>query len=130
MRILALSIALGAASVLFAQSDRLYHEDGSLKEVRWVEEGRLEFVKYHPNGHKQERGAFVAGKPDGIWKQYDVAGKLVTRMRFEHGMRQGRCLVTNFDGSTQYRLRYQDGKLQHGAEFNGAGEMVAERDPR
>ena len=130
MRIIALSIALCTTTVLLAQDGRIYNADGSLKEVRWVEEGRLEFVKYHPNGSKMEQGAFAAGKPDGIWKQYNEEGTLVTRVRFDHGTRQGRALLTSFDGSKQYRLRYANGQLEHGAEFNGAGDMVAERDPQ
>jgi antitoxin component YwqK of YwqJK toxin-antitoxin module len=127
MRTIILSLMLVATATLSAQTTREQYANGQVKEERWVEDGRLEFVKYHENGRVAERGAFLAGKPDGIWKQYTAEGRLVTRVRFVHGLRDGKCLLTNVDGSQQFHLRYAMGKLDHGAIRNATGVVVAER---
>ena len=127
MRTIILSLMLMATTALSAQATRDHYANGQLKEKRWVEDGRLEFVKFHENGRVAGRGAFVAGKPDGIWKQYSTDGRLVTRVRFVQGLRDGKCLLTNVDGSQQFHLRYAQGKLEHGAIRNASGEVVAER---
>lgn len=127
MKILAIVALLLAANALSAQDQRTYHPDGSVKENRWVTADRVEFVKYHPNGRMEERGAFAQGKPDGIWKRFDENGKLMARVHFVNGLREGRCFYTNFDGQTRYRLQYAQGQLVHGAQLNPGGEVIAER---
>jgi antitoxin component YwqK of YwqJK toxin-antitoxin module len=127
MRTIILSLMLAATATLSAQTTPERYANGQVKEERWLEDGRLEFVKYHENGRVAERGAFLAGKPDGTWTQYNADGRLVTRVRFVRGLRDGKCLLTNVDGSQQFHLRYAMGKLEQGAIRNAAGEVVAER---
>ena len=130
MRNLTIALLLFAFTGLNAQDQLSYHPDGSLQEKRWVEDGRVQFVKYHINGQVEERGAFAAGKADGIWKRYDDSGKLLARVRFVNGLREGKCFYTNFNGEVQYHLEYAQGQLVHGAELNADGEVIAVRDER
>jgi len=125
-----IALLLLSVTALNAQEQHSYFPDGTVKETFWLQDGRTEFITYHTNGRVEERGAFVNGKPDGIWKHFDENGKVLTRVQFTHGLRNGRCLYTNIDGTTQYRLEYAQGKLVHGAELNGSGEVIAERGER
>ena len=132
MKALLLAATLLVSTVLSAQEvvQRSFHSNGEVSEVRFPSGDRILFVRYHDNGKVYERGAFSNGKPDGVWKRYDTHGDLVAKVRFENGLREGRCLYTSLDGQARYHLSYEDGRLVRGEQYDASGEMVAEKENR
>lgn len=132
MKNLMLLLLLVIATRISAQSgtQRTYYPNGTVKEAKWVDEGRVFMLQYHENGRIAQRGSFIQGRPDGLWKRYDASGKLLDKVRFTNGLRNGKCMYTNIDGSTRYQMDYAQGKLVHCEQLDVNGDMVAERDMR
>jgi hypothetical protein len=127
MKTLITALALVLTTGLYAQDAPLASDDGAKAPLLWEEDGWILFEKYHPNGRVKERGAWVGGKPAGMWTQYDVEGNWTARVRFAHGLRNGRCLFREPGGEEIYRVRYANGKLMYGTKEDGQGEVIAER---
>ena len=49
----------------------------------------LTFHRWHPNGKTASEGTFAEGKKTGLWKDWDVQGKLRESSNYENGMLHG-----------------------------------------
>ena len=53
------------------------------------------FIGWYSEGQKRSEGAFVHGKPDGVWRQWYRSGELRSEARYDKGERIGE--VTELD---------------------------------
>jgi antitoxin component YwqK of YwqJK toxin-antitoxin module len=67
------------------------------------------------------------GKRDGVWRQYNDTGVLMTQASFSHGQRQGVWLFRNHANMIVGRLSYSDGLIQRGESLDEQGAVVAMR---
>jgi antitoxin component YwqK of YwqJK toxin-antitoxin module len=130
MRHLFLLLALFLLHSVSAQ-DLLGQEhwpDGTLKATRYKVGERVHFITYHESGRVKEMGCFLNGKRDGVWRQYDATGVLLTQASFSLGQRQGVWLFRNTADQVTGRLVYSDGLLARGEQFDDQGALLAQRD--
>jgi antitoxin component YwqK of YwqJK toxin-antitoxin module len=120
---------LFASTSLLAQDQgykREYYPGGQLSRISWAAGDEVRFVRYHENGQVMEKGAYVEGRPNGRWSQYDTSGERTCTARFDHGRRSGTWKLRTMDGITHH-LVYKDNKLVYGDQVDASGTVVAER---
>jgi len=129
MRSLLFSIVLLMVNGLCAQ-EILSQErwpDGGLRATRYLEGDRIHFITYHENGKVKEIGCFKSGRRDGVWKQFNDTGALITQAGFRNGQRQGVWEFRNEADHATGRLTYASGMLTKGEQYDDAGALVAQR---
>ncbi|MBK9196278.1 MAG: hypothetical protein KA230_07285 [Flavobacteriales bacterium] len=130
MRTYLLASALVATLALQAQEavQRTYASDGSVATEEYMVGERLRHVTYHANGEVKETGWYTESGPEGTWKQYDAAGKLMAKARFSEGKRTGKWVLRDPVSGNLYKLTYGNGSLKKGEELDGQGTLLAVRE--
>ena len=126
--ILSLALLLAAASQAQVLLGQEHWPDGTLKYTAYRAGDHVHFISYHENGKVKEMGSYRHGKLDGLWKQYTDTGALITRATFRNGMRQGVWEFRTACDKPLGLLRYENGVLTKGEQFNEEGALVARRD--
>ncbi len=124
--IVAAALLAGAvhAQGLIAQE---FHQNGRLKSTRFHDGERERFLSYYETGRVKEIGAFVEGRRDGVWKQFDESGALLARAEFVKGQRQGTWEFRDPANRLRVRLQYVQGSLAKGEQYGDSGEIIAQR---
>lgn len=65
---------------------------------------QLLYKTFFPNGHIKKEGLFMNGKKDGVWKDYDVLGKIQSEENWNKGLQSG--LQKYFFSNGNLRLTY------------------------
>jgi len=132
MRTLILTLALLLACSVQAQVllGQDHWPEGTLKSTAYTQGESIHFITYHENGRVKEMGSYRHGKLDGLWKQYTDTGALLTRATFRNGTRQGVWEFRNEADQPLGTLRFSNGVLTHGEQYNEIGDLVAQRDYR
>ena len=130
MRTLLLTLALLLAAATQAQMllGQEHWPDGTLKSTTYQAGERIHFITYHENGKVKELGSYRQGRQDGLWKQYTDTGALLTRATFRNGRRQGVWEFRTEADKPLGQLRYSNGVLTHGVQYNEQGDLIASRD--
>ena len=126
--LLALSL-LGTLS-LPAQElmEQEFYVNGHLKSTSYAMGAKVWFIAYHENGRVKEMGGYMAGRPDGEWRQFDDHGQLLAHARFNEGHREGTWSFMTTNGQVIGRLQFRNGSLLRGEQFDPMGALIAERD--
>lgn len=102
--------------MLFAQYDTLTttYPDGAVKELFPRYQKRLEGTArfFYATGILKEERNYLAGKVDGLVKQYDSLGKLQVTFTIENGKREGPCTYFLPDGSISKEIFYVNGQIE------------------
>lgn len=94
-------------SLLFAQEVRTeMYENGQVKAQYTVFGNHVDVVAYYENGQIKETGSYLNNKPNGQYRQYDVAGVLISAGEFVNGKREGIWLFRAGDGDMLYQVDY------------------------
>jgi antitoxin component YwqK of YwqJK toxin-antitoxin module len=130
MRILLLTLALLLAAATQAQVllGQEHWPDGTLKSTTYRAGDRIHFITYHENGRVKEMGSYRNGRLDGLWKQYTDTGALLTRATFHNGKPQGVWEFRTEADKPLGMLRYENGILTKGEQYNDHGDLIARRD--
>lgn len=124
----ALLLAFAAqAQVLLGQA---HWPNGNLRSTVYTEGVHTHVVAYHENGRVQETRSYRNGKLDGLVKQFAETGALLTRATFQEGVRQGVWEFRTSSDQPLGALRFSNGTLTHGEQFDPTGELIAQRDYR
>ncbi|UII31289.1 DUF3352 domain-containing protein [Fulvivirga ulvae] len=69
---------------------KAYYENGNLKYEVDLKNGwkHGRFESYFENGTAQFKGRYKNDKKDGTWKVYDEHGELITKIKYDEGMRE------------------------------------------
>ncbi|HQW86500.1 MAG TPA: hypothetical protein PLH93_04900 [Flavobacteriales bacterium] len=119
-----LMLAPASAQELLKQE---HHANGRLKSTLYREGVTVHFITYFESGRVKEMGAFRDGRRDGLWQQFAANGTLLTRAEFDRGVRTGTWELRDpFNGNTG-RLRFSDGRLVDGAQYDPNGQLLAAR---
>ena len=65
--------------------------------TRWIRHGL--FRAYHPNGTVASEGAYVDGKENGRWCDFNDNGQMAAEGRYENGEEVGTWRYWNSDGT-------------------------------
>lgn len=123
LAVLAFTVAAQAQSLL----GQTFHPNGRLQSTRFTDGAVERFITYFPNGRVQAMGSYRDGRRDGVWKQFDEQGTLVAEARFVSGQRTGTWEFRDANNALIGRLHYSNGHLSAGEQFDGQGELVAQR---
>ena len=129
MRTLLVLFAFAAFAPVSAQEllKQERHANGRLKSTLYREGGAVHFITYFESGRVKEMGAFRDGRRDGVWQQFAANGAMLTRAEFDRGERTGTWELRDpFNGNTG-RLRFSDGRLVDGAQYDPEGRLLAAR---
>ena len=67
---------------------------------------------WYPNGQMRSQGRLVAGKQDGVYRQWNEQGVLTTEASFEAGQPHGLSRAWHPDGSLKAEVRMNQGQVQ------------------
>jgi len=124
--ILLLSLLL-CGSMAFAQEpEQQFYPNGRLESTRFNDGSLDHFITYYESGRIKEMGAFLNGRRDGVWKQFDENGTVMAEASFSKGHRVGTWEFRDGTNALRGRLSYSDGRLMQGEQYD-AGALVAQR---
>lgn len=129
MRTLLVLFAFAAFAPVTAQEllKQEHHENGRLKSTLYREGGAVHFITYFESGRVKEMGAFRDGRRDGVWQQFAANGAVLTRAEFDRGARTGTWELRDPFNGNSGRLRFSDGRLVDGAQYDPEGHLLAAR---
>ena len=67
-------------------------------------------IVYYPSGEKKEIRAYLNGKKDGIWTNWNEAGLKTAQAAFKNGKKYGYWYVWDDKGITRYEMFYTAGE--------------------
>jgi antitoxin component YwqK of YwqJK toxin-antitoxin module/Tfp pilus assembly protein PilF len=128
-----------------------FYIDGSPESTSFYKNGMLDsvHVKYYYGGQKSEEGVYSNGKQTGTWKYYDEDGHIYLSEQYSNDQLNGpkiyyledgtKTYVSNYrydeangtgerlepDGSTAYRVMFEDGNAQSYTYVGKDGKLVS-----
>ena len=134
--ILFIAVAL-LSTIANAQEHKEYYENGQLKLVGFIEDGKRtgewksyhknsqlasigkakhgkqtgEWKNYHENGQLSQIGKYENGKATGEWKNYHENGQLSTIRQYENGKKTGEVKSYHENGQLQQIGKHENGEL-------------------
>ncbi len=122
--LLAFAVNTAAAQELLAQER---HPNGRLKSTLFRSGMEVRFITYFESGRVHEMGGYVEGRRNGLWRQFAENGVEVARAEFDRGLRTGIWELRDPLSGRLGRLRYRNGRLVDGRQFDEAGVLLAAR---
>jgi len=108
-----------------SEEKKVFYDNGNLKEkyyVKKIDDNFLkhgEYLSWHENGMKKQKGAYVKGKRDGKWEGWFDDGTKRMTIHFTEGMKTGEW--SHFGNSFKSKINYKDdlldGKLEASINF-------------
>lgn len=105
-----------------------FYANGKLRSTHFSDGSVERFITYFESGRVKEMGQFVEGRRDGTWKCFSENGALIAQAGFVHGVRQGTWEFRDQHNAVTGRLRYNEGRLAKGEQYDPKGELIAQRD--
>jgi hypothetical protein len=114
MKQIELIIIIFICSFAYSQDDikKVFYDDGQLKEVKTIENGKLEGVcqLWYENGQLEYEGNFIYGRKNGTHKWWYENGQLEYNETYKNGRKNGIWKGWWSNGQLEYEGVFRDDK--------------------
>jgi antitoxin component YwqK of YwqJK toxin-antitoxin module len=119
-------ILVSMVSVISAQTPGSTTTNEKIQVTQYTDDLNYTFDRKDADGNLMESGSFKAGKPDGIWINYNANGTISGKGNYLNGKKEGDWSFFTLEGLPAYIVTYHEGLRTEAIQLDERGNTLAE----